>query len=175
MKTHHTGTALAALAGLALLGACGQGSEPAATPEAATETVEIVLANGMTPKAQIELRQGQLKQYGKAFKAMSDQLKSGEPDLAAIQEAATSLQAASVGMETWFPEGTGPETGIKTDALPAIWETPDDFSDEVANFHAAVGELVLVTEGGDVDAIRTAFGTAGGTCKSCHDNYRQDD
>lgn len=175
MKIRHTGLAIAAACGLALLGACGQGSKDDNGGQPAADASEVILANGMTPKEQIETRQGHLKNYGKAFKTVSDQLKAGNPDVAAIQAAVASLQSESEGMETWFPEGTGPESGVKTDALLVIWETRADFDQKIANFHIAAGELAVAAEGGDIEAIRTAFGNTGGTCKSCHDTYRKDD
>ena len=177
MKIRQTTLAIAALAGLAILGACNKsaGTDTAATADPAPVAEEVVLANGMTPKEQIELRQGQLKKMGKAFKTISDQLKSGEPDLAAIQAAAASVPEISADMDTWFPEGTGPDSGVKTDALAMIWEDKEDFAKKIADLHDAAGALAATAEGGDIDAIKTAFGTTGGACKSCHDKFREDD
>ena len=177
MNNRHTKVALAALIGLSMLGACNKASAPEseAAPEAAAAAEEVLLPNGLTPKVQIETRQAQLKKMGKAFKAISDQLKSGSPDVAAIQEAAASVPVESAGMEDWFPEGTGPDSGVKTDALPAIWENRADFEQKLADFRAASDELAAIAPGGDVAAIGAAFQKTGGACKSCHDKYREDD
>jgi cytochrome c556 len=174
MKIRRTTLALAAIAGVSLLAACG-GSDSSAPASDAPPAEEVVLDNGMTPKEQIELRQGQLKKLGKAFKTISDELKAGEPDMAAIQAAAASVPVEAEGMADWFPAGTGPESGVKTEALAAIWEQPDLFAEKVANFQAAAGDLALAAEGGDVAAIGAAFGQTGGTCKSCHETFRADD
>jgi len=163
------------------LGACGQGEEPASAPEKGTETVgeaaaPPVLSTGMTAQEQVELRQGQLKKYGKAAKTISDQLKASAPDMAAIEAATASLVTESETMETWFPEGSGPASGVDTDALPAIWEMPDDFAEKISNFRTAAIALNETAEGGgDVEAIKTAFGETGGACKACHKKYRKDD
>lgn len=162
---------LLALAGLTLLSACGQNDEAAPVSEAAS----VELANGMTVKEQIKARQGHLKKIGKAFKAISDQLKASSPDLAQIQTAAATVPKEAMGMADWFPEGTGPESGIKTAALPIIWESKADFNDKVAAMQDAAAKLDTVAQGGDVAAIGTAFKTTGGTCKACHDKYREDD
>ena len=178
MNNRRTGAAFAALIGLAMLGACNKASapEPEATPEAAAPAAEeALLPNGLTAKVQIETRQAQLKKMGKAAKAISDQLKAGSPDVAAMQAAAASLPVESAGMEDWFPEGTGPEAGVKTEALPVIWEDRADFEEKLANFRAASDELAAIAPGGDVDAIGAAFKKVGGTCKSCHDKFREDD
>ena len=175
MKTRQTRLAIAAIAGLSMLAACGGSDSPDSSAATEPAAEEIILDNGMTPKEQIELRQGQLKKMGKAFKTISDQLKSGAPDVAAIQAAAASLPVESAGMEDWFPAGTGPEAGVKTDALPVIWEDPEDFAQKLANFRDKSGQLAAVAEGGDIAAIGDAFGATGGACKSCHDTYREDD
>ena len=179
MTTCRTGMAIAALLGVSLLGACGgSGSQETSDSGAAASAPaaeETVLANGMTPKEQIELRQGELKKMGKAFKTISDQLKAGEPDMAAIQAAAASVPEISADMDTWFPEGSGPESGEKTDALPVIWTDRTDFDEKLANFHTAAAALATTAEGGDLAAIKEAFGTTGGACKSCHEKFRADD
>lgn len=162
---------LPALAGLTLLTACEQKAETAQTSEAAS----VELPGGLTVKEQIETRQGQLKKMGEAFKAISDQLKAASPDLAQIQAAAAVVPKESVTMVDWFPEGTGPEAGVKTKALPIIWENKADFNDKVAAMQDAAALLDKAAQTGDVAAIGAAFQTTGGTCKACHDKYRMDD
>jgi cytochrome c556 len=162
---------LPALAGLTLLSACEQSAETGPT----TKTADVVLPSGMTPKEQIEARQSQLKKMGKAFKTISDQLKADSPDLEQIQTAAAAVPKESATMVDWFPEGTGPESGVKTKALPIIWENKTDFNDKVATMQEAATQLVTVAQGGDVAAIAAAFKTTGGSCKACHDKYRMED
>lgn len=159
---------------LTLVSACGGGEEttdPAPEAAAVTET----LANGMTVSAQIEARQEAYKTIGKNFKAVSDQLKAGSPDIAAIQAAAAELPAAAAGMADWFPEGTGPESGVETDALALIWAEQADFGSKVNDSQAALSALNVAAQSGDIAAISAAFQTAGGTCKACHDKFRLDD
>lgn len=159
------------LAGTALLSACGQNEETEVTSEAAS----VELPSGMTVKEQIEARQEQLKNIGKAFKTISDQLKAGSPDIAQIQTAAASVPKEALGMADWFPEGSGPESGVETDALPIIWEDKADFDEKVTAMQDAAAQLDAVAQGGDVAAIAAAFQTTGGKCKDCHDKYRLDD
>lgn len=159
------------LAGLTLLSACGQNTET----DVVSDTASVELPGGMTVKEQIEARQAQLKKMGKAFKAISDQLKAGSPDLAQIQAAAAVVPKEAAGMVDWFPDGTGPESGVKTEALPIIWENKADFADKVTAMQEAAAKLETVAQEGDVAAIATAFQSTGGTCKACHDKYRLDD
>ena len=171
MKPRKIQIMLPVLAGLTLLSGCGQNDETAPVSEAAS----VELPNGMTVKEQIEARQAQLKKIGKAFKTISDQLKAGTPDLAEIQAAAAIVPKESADMADWFPEGTGPDAGVKTEALPIIWESKTDFNDKVVALQEAAAKLETVAQGGDVTEIASAFQTAGGTCKACHDKYRLDD
>ncbi len=159
------------LAGVTLLTGCEQSDQT----DEVSETASVELPGGVTVKDQIEARQGQLKKMGKAFKAINDQLKAGTPDLAQIQAAAAVVPKESASMVDWFPEGTGPESGIETEALPIIWEDKADFNEKVGTMREAAAKLETVSLGGDVAAIATAFQATGGTCKSCHDKYRLDD
>ncbi len=156
---------------LLVLAACGQND----SASEATDGTESAGSGNPEAQAIIEARQAQLKKVGSAFKTINDQLKSGNPDLAAIQAAAASVPVETATMADWFPEGTGPEAGVETEALPVIWETRADFEQKIADFQAAAAQLASVAEGGDVAAIGAAFGATGGTCKACHDNYRLDD
>ena len=154
---------------LGFLAACGGGET--ADPNAGAE----MLDNGMTVKAQIEARQEGFKAIGKNFKTISDQLKAGSPDIAAIQAASSELSMVGADMDTWFPEGTGPESGVETEALALIWQELDDFNGVVMDSQTALDALDAAAQTGDVAAISAAFQTAGGTCKACHDKFRLDD
>jgi len=173
MKFRKIAFAAPLFSALLLASACGGADEPAV--EADSEAVNAVMPNGMTVKELAHHRHEQYEKVGDAFKAMGDQLKSDSPDMAIIQTSAASVSTAIEGIDGWFPEGSGPETGVDTDALPAIWENKADFDQKTADFKASVAELVTATESGDVAVIGAAMKAAGGTCKACHDKYREDD
>lgn len=62
-----------------------------------------------------------------------------------------------------------------TDAKAEIWQQWDKFEggmDKLKNNTAALAEAA---KGSDMDAIKTAFGEVGKTCKGCHDNFRNKD
>jgi cytochrome c556 len=66
---------------------------------------------------------------------------------------------------TLFPAGS--EGG---DALPEIWEQPEDFQTKLEAFHSASESLKqTVSSGGEVGPAIQKLGQA---CKSCHDDYR---
>lgn len=157
-------------AAVLFLAACGSGTEPS-DPSAGSETLD----NGMTVRAQIEARQDGYKAIGRNFKTINDQLKTSAPDLTEIQAAAAAMVEASAGMADWYPAGTGPESGVKTEALAVIWEEPEDFALKVSEYDTALGALQTATASGDFDAITAAARATGSTCGACHDKYRLDD
>lgn len=161
---------LGAIAALTLT-ACGGGGEAPSDPNAGSE----VLPNGLTVKAQIEARQEGFKAVGGEFKTINDQLRSGSPDIAVIQAAAAKLPEVIEGADGWFPEGTGPDSGVETEALPIIWEEPEDFAAKTSDFVLAIEALDAAAQTGELPAIQAAVQATGGTCKACHDKFRLDD
>ncbi len=93
---------------------------------AAFLTVSLVLGGGaalaaVNAKSVTESRQANFKTMGKSMKAMTDGLKAGSPDMTAIAANAATLRGLAPKISTWFPKGTGPESGVKTEALAEIW------------------------------------------------------
>ena len=69
-----------------------------------------------------------------------------------------------------FPEGS--DFG-DTRALPAIWEKPDEFTKVVQAIRSASAALADAGKGGDMEAVRAAFGGLGKACKGCHEKFRE--
>ena len=86
-----------------------------------------------------------------------------------ITDHATTIQNAANIILTTFPEGS--DFG-DTDALESIWTDQLGFEKAAQQLVDASGELVTVSQSGDMKAIGRAVRTVGGTCKNCHDNYR---
>lgn len=61
-----------------------------------------------------------------------------------------------------------------TRALPEIWTEADAFKAGADKMQVAVAKLNAAAKTGNLDAVKTAFGEAGQTCKACHDDYRKD-
>jgi cytochrome c556 len=121
-------------------------------------------------------RHDNFKAMGKAFKGAGDQLKTATPDLAAIRTAAAQVKTYSAQLPTWFPKGSGPETGLKMQAKPAVWTDPQGFSTAAHNFQVQADKLAALTATStDLAAIRAEFKATGQTCGACHDKYRLKD
>ena len=61
---------------------------------------------------------------------------------------------------------------LDTEALDSIWEDYEDFSEKAAASAQAASNLAAATADGQ-GAVMKAFGALGGSCKACHDNYRE--
>lgn len=153
-------------ASAALLTACG-GENPDANMG------NKMLPNGMTVKQQIEARQKNLKDLGAAMKTAGDQLKSSAPALEQIRPAVQTIKTHAADLANWFPQSTGPEAGIETEALARIWEDPAGFQAAHQRLVDESNKLSDMATGDDLAAIGAQASAVGGACKNCHDNFRQ--
>lgn len=69
---------------------------------------------------------------------------------------------------TLFPEGS--EGG---EALPAIWEEPEEFKKVVERFQTATAELRDVVNENKMDEVPQKVMGMFRACKGCHDDYRE--
>ena len=136
----------------------------------------VVIQAAPGDSALIKSRQDKLRDLGGAFKAIDDELKKRDPDWAnAILPNAQTVQSRSSYLLTWFPKGTGPESGVKTYALPAIWQKHDDFTKLGKTAQAEAAKLNQMAGSKDPTALRAQAIALGKACKACHDNYRSPD
>ena len=69
-----------------------------------------------------------------------------------------------------FVEGTGGSE--KGQPKANVWTERAKFDEAAKKMQDEVVKLLAATKTNNADAVKTAFGNAAGTCKSCHDNYR---
>jgi cytochrome c556 len=178
---------LAALACTALA-ACGgsdtanetaaNGTAPAAvepTDAGNAAAVANAAAPALNPAEVIKAREKHYEDIGKAMKAIGDELKKSAPDVKVIQANAATIDRLAPQVPNWFPAGTGPETGVKTEARAEIWSKPEEFSAAATNFATAARQFNATAQTGDVAAIGAAMKQLGGSCKGCHDKFRNED
>ncbi|MDP2215530.1 cytochrome c [Phenylobacterium sp.] len=129
-------------------------------------------ANAPPPPPAVAERQEGFKALGAAFKIINDQLRTGSPDMAAIAPAADRMSELAQQIPGWFPAGTGPDDGVRTDALATVWSDPDGFAAAHTRLVAATGRLQELATAGDVEALREHVRGVGASCGGCHDNFR---
>lgn len=154
---------LAITPAIALLAACGgEAGEAPSAPE------------GDAPP-EIELRHDNFEAISDSFKAIREQLEGGSPDMAAIEAAATDIHDRAGRLDGHFPEGSGRDVGWDTEALPTIWEKPEEFEAAKAKFLEESATMMTVAASGDAAAVGAQVKELGGSCKNCHDTFRLDD
>ncbi len=135
----------------------------------------FVWAQSNVPAAKtIEDRQENLETIGDSFKIIRDQLR-GDKDVTAITKAAETINGLAPQLHTWFPAGTGPETGIETEALPVIWEKNADFNAAADRLVTEAGNMLAAAKTGDLAKVGGGVRGLGGACKNCHDNFRKEE
>jgi cytochrome c556 len=112
---------------------------------------------------------------GDAMKTIGDELKAEATDPAKIKAAAATINGFAPKLPGWFPAGSGPQDGIKTDALAAVWTDAPGFAAAAAKFKDEAPKFAAVVETGDKAAIGAAMQALGGTCKGCHDKFKAED
>ena len=115
-----------------------------------------------------DYRHHTMEAIGGHMQALMDILRGKVDHSEHLSVHAAALASLAEITPTLFPPGSG---GDDTEALPAIWDNPDDFAERLDLFRKAGAGLRAAAEtGGDVMAATRQVGQA---CKGCHDNYRK--
>jgi cytochrome c556 len=141
------------------------GAEPASR--------EMVPVDAQTARQLMAERQANYKKIGDAMRLVTRELRAGSPDLGEVRQGAFTIATLAPMVPSWFPAGTGVETG-KTEAREAIWQRPEDFGEKARGFEKAAIAFRAAAQGSDLDKIRAAHAELGKSCKACHDLYRED-
>ena len=121
----------------------------------------------------IPARQMGMKQVGRTFKGINDQLHASTPDAKALADGSATLAQLARKVPSWFPAGSGPDTGVKTAAKPDIWTNQADFKAKAAALQTATRALAGAAKHSSDPAVLTPFvRQVGGACKACHDAYK---
>ena len=90
-------------------------------------------------------------------------------DFETIEKSATTLHKWSKEMIKYFPEGSD---GAPSEASGDIWLNPEGFKKVVNNFKVASLKLINNSKEKDFDKSVDAFRSLAGTCKGCHQKFR---
>lgn len=143
-------------------------------------TVAVSLTGGVVcaqdANAAIKARQGQMRIMALNLGALGAIAKGEiEYDAALAQAAADNLVTISnINQRFSWPEGSSQFDTANTRAKPEIWENLDGLIAEWEDFGSAAQKMQIAAGEGP-DAIRSAIGAIGGTCKACHERYRAEE
>jgi cytochrome c556 len=152
--------------------ALGMGLKSAAATAVFVFTATAALAAGLSAADAIKARHDHFKEMGGAAKALGDQFKSGAPDAAIVKAQAAKLATTAATLPTWFPAGTGPESGVKTRALPVIWTDKAGFSAAAKTLAAETAKLNSLAAAGDMAGAGAQMQAVGAACGGCHKKFR---
>lgn len=93
-------------------------------------------------------------------------------DLTTVAGKAGEISAFAKRIPTLFPAGSGTESGIKTRALPSIWQNKSDFEANAGILGREADKLMAALQANDKAATAAAFATMTGQCGNCHRPYR---
>jgi cytochrome c556 len=118
----------------------------------------------------VKYRQSAFSLMGAHMGRVGAVVKGEKPyDKAAVEGDVAVIEMMSKLPWTAFPQGSDLQN---SKAKPEIWKEQDKFKAGAEKMQQEVARLSEAAKSGDQNAIKTAFGAVGQSCKSCHDNYR---
>ena len=133
----------------------------------------LFLVAAVDPHVAIPARQMGMKQVGRTFKGINDQLHASAPDAKALADGSAQLANLAKKVPSWFPAGSGPDTGVKTAAKADIWTNQADFKAKAAALATATRALADGAKHSSDPAVLTPLvRQVGGACKACHTTYK---
>lgn len=138
---------------------------------AAAFTALPAAAQFAKPDDAVKYRKSAFSVMGTHFSRIGAMAQGRVPfDAAAAQANADVVVVMSRLPFAGFVEGTaGTEKGTPK---ATVWTQRAQFDDRAKKMQDAVGKLQAASKSGNLDQVKAAFGDAAGTCKACHDDYR---
>jgi cytochrome c556 len=172
--------AVISVAAVVVTAACnaGGGDNAAASNEQRNEAVANVASGEATPQdhaAIMHARHEHYEEMGKAMKGIGNELKAGSPSIETIRRHAALIAGYGPQLLTWFPEGSGPETGRRTRAKAEIWSDAATFRSAGQRFEQAAAGFNQAAQSGNLDAVKAALPALRSSCSNCHDKFRGPD
>jgi len=121
------------------------------------------------PEDAIKYRQSVFTVMGNSFGKIAAVVK-GEAPFNKDEVAKNADVVATLSSLPWQAFGAGTEGGK---AQPLVWSDGAKFKSNSEKMQQAVANLNTVAQSGDLESIKKAFGAAGQTCKTCHDDFKK--
>lgn len=133
----------------------------------------VPTAGGTSAAEVISTRQQGFKKMGAAFKSLHRELSGSSPDASRIAAAAVDIKTGTDAIGGWFPPGSGPGAGVKTQAKAEIWTDAQGFAATRAAFVRQVEKSTRQLSDPSARAVwKDSSAALGQACKDCHDSYR---
>jgi cytochrome c556 len=124
------------------------------------------------PEDAIKYRQSALFVMQQNFARLAGMAQGKIPfDAKIAADSAANAEFASRLPWAGFSDGT--DKGGNTKAKAEIWKDKAKFMDYAEKMQGEMAKLSVAAKTGNLDAIKPAVGAVGGTCKTCHDAFRE--
>lgn len=121
----------------------------------------------------VQERQALMRGMGANLTTITRYVRGEGGELADVAARADEIAESAARIPELFPEGTGPEHGFETGALPTVWEQPDRFAEVAGVLQAQATSLAEMARAGDEDGVQTTvIGFAQQSCAACHGTFR---
>ena len=120
------------------------------------------------PDDAIKYRQSALFVMGQHFSRVGAMANGRAPYDAAVAAANADI-VAEMAKLPWAGFGAGTEGGK---SKPEVWKEAAKFKEHQDKMIAETGKLAVAAKAGNIDALKAQFGAAAGSCKACHDSFR---
>ena len=124
------------------------------------------------PETLVKQRQAAMVLMGKYFYGELRPMAQGKRPYDAKIVARDTEYLDALSRMPW--DGFDPRTkGVKSGALPAVFNEPAKFKEAQDRFLKEVSALVTAVKGGDESAIKNQILSVNKACGSCHDDFRE--
>ena len=131
----------------------------------------LAVAQEQGAKGVVAVRQATMEANAKHMNAVKAILTEEPRLLPHVAFHAEAIAEAAEYVPEMFPPGS---TQPPTDALPAIWDKPDQFRQAAERAHGLADKLAETSRGGDAQATLAAFAALGKEgCGGCHETFRK--
>lgn len=144
-----------------------------------TAVLALVLSAGFAaaafaqakPKVLVEQREAAMTLMGKYLGPLAAMAKGK----AAYNAETVQRNAAYLDVLSEMPwDGFAPSTkGVKSRALPAVYEDTEKFKKASQHLQDEIDKLVTASKGGDEAAVKSQVLAVAKSCGGCHDDFRQ--
>ena len=124
------------------------------------------------PDQLVTQRKALFKQFTKTLEPMG-MVARGRKDYNPREFNINALELQKLSSRPW-PLFTADSNYPPTLAKPAVWEKPAEFKLAQDKFQVSITSLVQASQGSDLDNIKSAVDGVQKSCKSCHDQFRNE-
>lgn len=130
----------------------------------------LCLSTALAQEEPQVVRQDLMKEIGRSVGALGAIAKGEKPyDAATVETSLKTISTNSQAFPDQFPAGS--ESGHETEALPAVWEKPEQFRAGAEKLHTEA-QAVMASMPADQEGVKAAMGRLGAVCSDCHETFR---